>query len=150
MEVFRISIEKFASKIFASGSANRWNAKGQFVIYTSSSSSLSTLELVVSRNVVSSSVNYKVMVISIADDDRLIKQIFTKDLPANWRSMDGYASLQTIGSSWYNSQESLVLKVPSAIIPSEFNFVINTEHPDFKKYIKLIRLEDYFWDERLV
>ena len=150
MEVFRISIDKFASKLFASAIANRWNTNGQFVIYSSSSRSLSTLELIVNRNAVSSSVNYKVMVISIADNDRLIKQIFLKDLPTNWRSMDGYTSLQAMGSSWYNKQESLVLKVPSAIIPSEFNFVINTEHPDFSKYVKLIRLEDYFWDERLI
>lgn len=150
MEVFRISVEKFASKISASGIANRWNSSGQFVVYAGSTRSLATLELVANRNAIFSSNNYKVMVISISDEDRLYKQIYLKDLPTNWRNMNGYSALQAIGSSWYNSQETLVLKVPSAIVPYEYNFVINTEHPDFNEHIKLIRLEDYFWDERLI
>ena len=124
MEVFRISIEKFASKISASGIANRWNSSGQFVVYAGSSRSLATLELVVNRNSIFSSNNYKVMVISIADDDRLYRQIFLKDLPSNWRNLDGYSALQSIGSTWYNANETLVLKVPSAIVPSEYNYVI--------------------------
>jgi RES domain-containing protein len=129
MEVFRICKEAHAHVLSSSGSANRWNTKGQQVIYTGSSRSLASLELVVHRGAIQPSTTYKVMVISIADDDYLIKQVQSKDLPANWRTLAGYSALQTIGSNWYNSQESLVLKVPSAII---------------------VRTEDYFWDSRLL
>ena len=66
MEVFRISKELYATSLSASGSANRWNTKGQQVIYTGSSQSLSSLELIVHRGAVQSTARYKVMVISIA------------------------------------------------------------------------------------
>ena len=90
------------------------------------------------------------MVISVADDDYLIKQVQTKDLPSDWRTLAGYSALQKISSTWYNSQETLVLKVPSAIIVYEYNYIINTEHPEFSRKIQLVRTEDYFWDSRLL
>ncbi|MCY7358455.1 MAG: RES family NAD+ phosphorylase [Rudanella sp.] len=150
MEVFRISKEVHATSLSASGSANRWNTKGQQVLYTGSSRSLSSLELVVHRGAIQPNVGYEVMVISIADDDYLIKQVQRSDLPPNWRSLAGYPSLKGIGSAWYNRQESLVLKVPSAIIVYEYNYIINTEHPDFGSKVQLVRTEDYFWDSRLL
>ena len=149
MEVFRICKASYASTLTSSGSANRWNARGQRVIYTGSSRSLSTLELIVHRGSIIPTVTYKVMMISIADDDYLIRQIFTKDLPHNWQTLAGYPVLQKLGSDWYGNQETLVLKVPSAIITYEYNYVINAEHPDFNKKVQLVRTENYFWDARL-
>lgn len=150
MEVFRISKELHANRLSSSGRANRWNMKGQQVIYTGSSRSLSSLELVVHRGSIQPAEPYKVMVISIADDDYLTKQVHLKDLPANWRTLAGYSTLQAIGSTWYNRQETLALKVPSAIIVYEYNYIINTEHPEFSRNIQLARTEDYFWDSRLL
>lgn len=149
MEVFRICKEAYSGKLTSSGSANRWNIKGQQVIYTGSSRSLSSLELVVHKGSIVPAIAYKVMIISIADDDYLIKQLLIKDLPSDWREFRAYSSLQKIGSDWYNSHESLVLKVPSAIIPFEYNYVINTEHPSFSNKVHLARTEEYFWDSRL-
>lgn len=90
------------------------------------------------------------MIISVPDSDHLIKTIDTKVLPENWREFEAYSLLQKIGSEWFNSKETLILKVPSAVIPQEYNYIINTEHPDFKKNIVLVRTESYFWDERLL
>jgi RES domain-containing protein len=150
MEVFRIAKEIYASELLASGSANRWNLKGQQVIYTGSSRSLSTLELIVHKGVVVPAERYKVMVISIADDDYLQQQIHKKDLPPDWRTLGAYSTLQKLGSEWIKSQESLVLKVPSAVVPYEYNFIINTEHLEFSSKVKLVRTEEYFWDSRLL
>ncbi len=150
MEVFRICRELYSDRITASGFANRWNFRGQFVVYSGSSRSLSTLELVVHRNSIISGTAYKVMVISIPDDESNVRQIRINELPANWRTMEAVATLQQIGVKWYNEQRSLLLKVPSIIIPYEYNYVINTEHPDFKKDVVLARIEDYYWDNRLL
>jgi RES domain-containing protein len=149
MEVFRIALEKYAGALTASGSANRWNIAGQSVLYTGASRSLSTLELVVHRSAIQPTKNYKVMVISIADEDDLVQQVQTRDLPPNWRTMGAYSELQKIGSDWYTRQETLLLKVPSSVIIQEYNFLINVTHPDFAK-VKLVREEDYFWDGRLL
>lgn len=150
MEVFRICREAYSSALTSSGTANRWNEKGQQVIYAGSSRSLSSLELIVHKGAIVPSESYRVMVISIADDDHLFMQVHSKDLPSNWRSFDAYATLQKIGSDWIASQQSLVLKVPSAVIPFEHNYIINTEHPEFLDKVKLVRTEAYFWDARLL
>lgn len=149
MEVFRISSEKYAKALTASGAANRWNYDNQFVLYTGNSRSLATLELVVHRASIQSDFKYKIMVISIADEDHLYTQVKKEDLPKNWRQLTAYPVLQKAGSKWYKNDESLVLKVPSVIIPLEYNYIINTRHVDFKENVKLVRLEDYFWDKRL-
>jgi RES domain-containing protein len=128
MEVYRIARDKYAKALTASGVANRWNYDQEWVIYTACNRALSTLELVVHRSAIKPAFNYQVMVISISDEPRLITEITEKDLPKN---------------------RSLVLKVPSAVLPSESNYMINTRHPDYKK-VKLLRLENFFWDERLL
>jgi RES domain-containing protein len=149
MEVFRIVKETFSKKLTASGRANRWNIDDQFIVYTGSSRSLSSLELIVHQNSISPAFKYKVMIISIADEESLFTPVLQKDLPKTWRSMISYPDLQQLGSEWYQGNRSLILKVPSAIIPKEYNYLINTNHPDFSHKISLVRTEEYFWDERL-
>ena len=150
MEVFRISHINYSRKLSSSGSANRWNFDGEYVIYTGSSRSLSTLELVVHRNAIQALPNYEVMVISVADIEELYEQIPIKKLPKSWRKLEAYYKLQNIGSKWYKEQRSLVLRVPSAVIPKEYNYLINTRHPDFSSNVSLVRNEDYFFDKRLL
>ena len=150
MNVFRIVPESFSNELKASGAPNRWNLRDQKVIYAGSSRSLSTLEMIVHRSAIQSSKPYKLLMISIDLKGTEIEKIDLDHLPSNWRGMQSYGKLQMIGSNWYKSQKSLILEVPSAIIPQESNFVINTQHPDFLKKIEISRVEDYFWDNRLL
>lgn len=113
------------------------------------SRSLSTLETVVHRSAINISSPYKLLRISI-DKKAPIKEINRVDLPDNWMTMEAYVGLQEIGSKWYNSLETLVLKVPSSIIPQEHNYIINTKHPLFQTHIKLESIEDFAWDKRLL
>lgn len=150
MEVFRICQAAHAGALISSGNANRWNRRGQLVIYAGSSRSLATLEVIVHRSSIVPTVPYRVVIISIADDDRFIRQLRNDELPADWRSINAYPQLQTIGGDWYDNQETLILKVPSVVIPYEYNIVINTEHPDFNDNVQRIRDESYFFDDRLI
>jgi RES domain-containing protein len=148
MEVYRIAAKEYADGLYASGVQNRWNVRDQWVIYCGSSRSLSTLELLVHRQHVSPQRNYKVMCIQLPNSKQSFEYIDPNTLPNNWRKLKGYTYCQSLGSQWYSEQRSLVLAVPSAVIPQEWNFVINTEHPDFNK-VQLEELENYFWDSRL-
>ncbi len=150
MEVYRIAEENFSKELIASGMAYRWNNDNQFVLYTGSYRSLATLELVVRRRSINPKSNYRVMIISIADEEELFTAVLKNNLPEDWRSINAYSQLQQIGSDWYKSNQSLILKVPSAIISQEYNYLINTKHPDFSAKVSLVRTESYFWDERLV
>jgi RES domain-containing protein len=149
MEVYKICREKYSHSLNASGAANRWNKKDEFVIYTGSSRSLSTLEMVAHRSYINISSQYKLLIILISDVSS-IKELNIKDLPENWKSIEAYIELQEIGSKWYQSNESLVLKVPSAIIPQEYNYIINTKHPLFATNIILKKVDDFVWDNRLL
>jgi len=150
MEVFNIRKEKFSKSLVASGIANRWNKKEEFVIYTGSNRALSTLEMVVHRSYILSSIPYTLLTIEVKESEGFLKEIKTEDLPENWRSIEAYPVLQDIGSKWYNLKESLVLKVPSAIIPREFNYIINTKHSLFETDVKIVEVADFIWDERLL
>jgi RES domain-containing protein len=69
-------------------------------------------------------------------------------LPADWQLVTSYPQCQEIGSAWYQLRRSAVLKVPSAIITSEANYLINTSHPDFE-HITLLSTEDFIFDPRI-
>jgi len=150
MLVYRISKAKYTKKLEASGVANRWNKAGQYVIYSSGSRALASLELVVHRSSIVQSETYKVMVIDIpAENTALVQEINHSILPPGWNTLAFYPRLQEIGNEWYKNNEGLILKVPSALIPQEYNFIINTNHDLFSSKVKLIGLEDFYWDGRL-
>ena len=150
MFVYNIRKAKYADSLRASGVANRWNKNDEFVIYTGGSRALSTLELVVHRSSISIDNSYKLLVIELNCKESEILEVNESLLPKNWQSVEAYPKLQEIGSDWYQNFEYLVMKVPSAIIPKEYNYLLNTRHPVFKKKVKIKELENYEWDNRLL
>ena len=148
MIVYRITHIKYANQLIGSGVANRWNLPGQFVIYTASSKSLACLEnLVYSSGETLRSGLFKCLEIFIPEN-LSINTVFLKDVSGNYNSEEGRILTQEIGNKWYSQNKDLLLKVPSAIIQSEYNFVINTRHHDFKK-VKIIRSYQFVFDKRL-
>lgn len=149
MLVFRLSKAKYSKKLTASGVANRWNQEGQFVLYTGSTRAITTLEQLVHLAGVIPSIEYKMIVIELLDVEDSIKEIKLSELEKDWRNLSEYHKQQIIGSEWYDKKEEMILKIPSAVIPKEFNYVLNTSHPDFKTKVKIKAIENYYWDKRL-
>jgi RES domain-containing protein len=147
VEVFRITLTRYAASLFTSGIAGRWNRAGEKVIYTASSRSLACLENLVHRRGGGKKENYRTMVISVPDD-LPIHRVELKDLPDQWQHESEHELCQQIGSGWYSSRDAPILSVPSAVILNERNLVLHTEHPDFSK-IKIIREEPFYFDPRL-
>jgi RES domain-containing protein len=152
MEVFRLTTTKYSKTLTASGKEARWNYDNEFVLYCGASRSLSTLELCVRKNTIQTALQYEIMVLSISDNEEMITKVQKKDLPKNWRETTTTpVELRKIGSEWYTNKKSLVLQVPSIIVPQEYNYLININHQDFKdENVKLVRNEEYFWDDRLI
>ena len=84
MKLFRITREKYAEKLEASGRTNRWNMEKQYVIYASSSRSLATLELVALRNAIMEGIKYKMVIINIPDKNNFIHTVDTRKLTIDW------------------------------------------------------------------
>ena len=146
MLAFRIAHYKYAHSLSVSGFEGRWNTKGKLVLYASENIATSLLENIIYRTGTGFNSDYKIMVIYHPEEH--IEQIITSNLPKDWRSMESYDQLQKIGDSWYDEQRSLCLKVPSSILPDNYNIIFNTTHPEFKN-VKLIDVLDYEPDERL-
>ncbi len=91
--------------------------------------------------------NFRTVVIAIPEDMKL-KTIPAKILPATWQNIKIYPICQSLGDEWYRKKTTAVLKVPSSIVPDEFNYVINTRHPDFSK-ISIIHTEKFLFDPRI-
>ena len=146
MLVYRIALEKYAS-LYASGVEGRWNSQGIKVIYAASSRSLACLENVVHRSGEGLNDLFRTMVIDIPSSER-IEKITLKDLPKNWQQYNMEHICRQIGDDWFYRQDSLVLQVPSVIIPNEFNYIINAQHKNFKK-VKLKLVEPFIFDTRI-
>jgi RES domain-containing protein len=132
MTVWRICKPKYEATAFDGAGAaiypGRWNKHGQYVVYTSDTPSLAVLEILVNSTPQMLPL-YKLFPCSF--DDALITDI--GPLPGNWRHLvnPSWSPLQEQGSAWYESRQSAVLRVPSAIIPDQSNYILNVRHPAF-------------------
>lgn len=118
----------------AEKSGGRWNQKGTPMIYCSSSISLAMLEILANLRGPRSDFHYSAYPINIPKNGclKLGPHFLKNSFQRNQRHIT-----QAIGSHWIKSTQSLALKVPSALNPHEFNFLINPLHPDFEKKLKL-------------
>lgn len=148
MEVFRIVKAEFSGQLSTSGHANRWNRKGQHILYASTSRALATLEQLVHLGSVRPDTDWRIMVLSLPDDEAFHHRIQKIDLTSDSRKLSAYADCQRLCAEWADRQKSLILHIPSAVVPMEYNVAINKDHPEFDHLVRLVRTEPYFWDER--
>jgi RES domain-containing protein len=147
MLVYRITLNIFSAKLIAPGMAGRWNGNGRKVIYSAESIALAFLENMIRRQGVGFNDDFKTMILHIPDELE-VQTIYARDLPAGWRSFNDYSKCQLFGNLWYDEAIFPVLKIPSAVLPESYNYVINALHPDFKK-IEIIKVTDLVPDERI-
>ncbi|MEY3577436.1 MAG: hypothetical protein RL394_1019 [Bacteroidota bacterium] len=147
MIVFRIVHKAFSQSLVGSGHPGRWNKSGKKVIYAAESIALAFLESMIRRQGVGFNEDFKIMFLEIPQD-LSITTIEPASLSPGWDDIRNHSVSQEHSSSWYASLETPVLKVPSVVLPHSFNFVINTEHKDFKK-IKIIDLTPLVPDPRI-
>lgn len=124
----------------------RWNRPGTAMVYTSAARSLAALEML--AHLGDSGVLGSYSVIPAHFDEEQIETLTHGDLPKNWREAPAPAAVQLIGNRWAEQARSLVLEVPSVIVPEESNFLINPAHPDFKT-LRIGKPVPFRFDKRL-
>jgi RES domain-containing protein len=117
----------------------RWNAKGSSVIYTASSLSLACLEVLVH------------MTVNQLPDYVYAKAIFPGDAIELFESSVPFDEqvARDFGTRWIQEKRSLVLEVPSSVIPQESNFLINPDHLKFHG-IEWAESQPFQFDRRLL
>ncbi len=143
LTVYRCIWEKASEELISIGISGRWNYKGDQVIYASESRSLATLEVLVHAENSYFLSKYKFLEITFPGNS--VKHIGISDT-----NILRYKNVcQNYGHEWYQSNSSIILSVPSVIIPNEHNFVINTRHLDIRK-VKVSKVELFHnFDPRL-
>lgn len=115
------------------------------MIYSAGSISLAVLEILANYSVLP--LNYSFTSIMIPDGD-VIEHVIDLALPRHWDATVPGKETQRLGDRWVKEHRSAVLSVPSSVIPSERNFVINPAHPDFRK-IEFSDSQPFLFDPRL-
>lgn len=149
MNIYRIVRKEYAEDISGNGAfihGGRWNGKGQYALYCAEHISLAVLEIVVNYNSTLMSIRPIYHLIEIQIPENAITQIDNSVLKKNWQHDIEYT--QYIGDQFLLSQSALALKIPSAVIPEEYNYLINPMHNEFKK-IKVASNKVYGLDNRL-
>jgi RES domain-containing protein len=149
--LWRIIQRKYAEEAFSGeGSAKyggRWNQKGTAVVYCSESASLAQLEVLVRTQRTKDLALYVLIEARVAEE--LIETLRREDLPDDWNALPESNTTREMGTKWATEKRSAVLGVPSVVIPSELNFLLNPEHPDFSK-IEIGTPKPVGWDPRLL
>lgn len=117
------------------------------MIYTAQSRALTCLENVVHRNSKGLQKNFRVLQIFVPDDI-VLQEIKVADLVPHWKKFDKMPYTQSLGDQWIREAKSAILKVPSAIVSGDSNYLLNPGHKDYRK-IKLKRTEPFEFDDRI-
>ena len=151
MKFFRIAKAGHIGDLTGEGArvnGGRWNEKGISVIYTAESLSLAALEYLVHLPLVLAPPDLKYRSFSVPDDTRVTTLPRTA-LSSGWDAMPFQAETVRIGSEWARSARTLILRVPSVIVPGEYNFIINPLQAGFRK-VKPSRPLPFNFDDRIL
>ena len=150
LTVWRLLTARYAESAFSGEGARlyggRWNRKGVPMVYTAGSQSLAMLEMMVQDEPLRA--RY-VMIPATLPKNLKIERVTLDQLPDGWRDLGAREQLQAIGTEWAKRRSSTVLTVPSVVIPSEANYLLNPLHHSFAK-IEIGEPEDFNTDLRLI
>jgi RES domain-containing protein len=129
---WRIVKRGFAGSAFDGEGARlnggRWNSVGTPLVYLSSSQALAVLEILVQRHD-EDSLRAGYVLFEVTYQARHRHDVVIADLPRDWRASPFGPGVSAVGDRWYAAQSSLLLGVPSAVLPEEMNLLMNPHHP---------------------
>ena len=148
---WRIGSARHAKTLFSGAGARRyggrWNSPGRPLVYLSEHQSLAALEIFIHTQPLSPRNPY--VVIAAEWDEALTERLSERALPADWRTSPPGAEAAALGDRWVKEARSAVMAVPSAIIPTETNYLLNPAHPDFRR-IRIYKPTPFVFDPRLL
>jgi RES domain-containing protein len=126
----------------------RWNSEGTGVVYTSSTLALAALEYLVHVDPPDVPADLVAMRIEVPDEVPG-DAVDTEDLPRDWNEVPDHPACLDHGDAWAAAARTLLLRVPSAIVPEEHNILLNPRHLDAAR-IAVIAVRPFAFDRRLL
>jgi RES domain-containing protein len=134
------------SGIGAEKVGGRWNEIGTRAVYCSENVSLALLEYYVHSKDVST-LPQKIVVAKIQIPDEFVIEEFA-ELPIGWNQFPYSFNTTQFFSTQAKKRDFFAIKVPSTIVPLEFNYVLNPLFKDFGR-VEIVEFLDLPIDERL-
>ncbi|MES2061056.1 MAG: RES family NAD+ phosphorylase [Bacteroidota bacterium] len=150
MILYRISKCIYIKDLTGTGArmyGGRWNSEGKSMVYLASSRALAVLEVLVHLPPLLLPDNFCIAEVEVPDKSILTLDV--KSLPDNWQSASSPAELKTLGNQFIKETKYLMMKVPSSVVPEEYNYLLNPWHPDIRK-VKLLNTHPFNFDDRLI
>lgn len=126
----------------------RWNRPGRAVVYTSENLALCVPELLVQLDTDLVPDDYAAYELDVPESCAM-ETIDEDVLPPTWRRDATCAACQDLGDTWLEAGRTAILSVPSAVLSSGKNILLNPNHPDMKR-IRLVDQEPFAFDPRLI
>ena len=150
LTVWRLCAAKYAATAFSGEGAEyyggRWSPAGIRIAYCAESRALAVLETIANAEERDRLLAREWIFICADVPGELI--VKPGRLPQGWRQYPHPPETQTYGAEWVQSRGSGALRVPSAVVLGEFNYLLNPAHPDFKR-VKIGKSEPFSFDPRL-
>lgn len=150
MILYRIAKEAYKEDLSGTGAelgGGRWNHKGTAILYTGDSRALCMAEAAVHMPLGIIPPLFYMLCIEIPDPAP-VKTIAPSQLPDNWKRFPYINATQKIGDDFVAEGIFFVLKVPSAVVPGDYNYLINPKHPLAEKII-IKECAPFQFDQRL-
>ncbi len=116
-------------------------------MYTSETLSLAALEYFVNLDA-SEAPDDLVSIFADIPEDMPVAIVKERDLPQDWRRYPALESLVDLGAEWVTRGREAVLSVPSAVVPSERNYLLSPSHSAFER-IRIGPPQPFSLDPRL-
>jgi RES domain-containing protein len=130
MFLWRISRHRDLSGAGGLKAPGRWHYAGQPVVYLAATPAAALLEVCVHTS--ANDVPPAFTLLRIEGPDVKIAVIKSNDLPQDWRT--DQEATRDLGTAWLRKNGSVLLQVPSAIVPETNNFLFNPSHPDATRF----------------
>lgn len=136
VSAWRLVKAKHASTAFDGEGARRhggrWNERGTSVVYLGGSLSLAALEIFVHLTAEDARLAFVAIQVDVPDTVS-IRELDPNQLPDNWREEPPPDACKAVGTVWVTSGDTAVFRVPSVIVPSEHNYLLNPRHRDARR-----------------
>lgn len=149
MEVYHLGKTKFAKQLNGEGArlhGGRWNKIGTPCIYVSETKALAILEY--AANVPIEQMPFSLSITVYTIPEKSWKEFNVDELPKNWSQIPASQETKEWGSYHLQQAKHLALKLPSVIIHTEFNCVLNPLHSDFNK-VRIKEVHSFTFDTRI-
>jgi len=150
MILYRIAKCLYINDLSGTGArlyGGRWNGVGNAMVYLAANRAMAVLEVLVHLSPTIFPQDFCIAEIEVPGNSVLT--VDNQALPANWQDVSPPNELKQLGDYFIKQQQYLLMKVPSAILPQEFNYLMNPLHPEAVK-IKVLNQQSFSFDERLV